>query len=98
VAALRLCFSLIIVLLLWASFDVFVLSSPRGATMTTGASNIRIEKTAAVGAYDITVLTVHQAAELNGWLTGNGFLPLPAAAEPMVADYARRDGSLRPLS
>jgi uncharacterized cupin superfamily protein len=53
------------------------------------ASQVHLEKTAKVGAYDMTVLTVPGPAELNRWLTENGFTRLPTAAEPIVADYVR---------
>ncbi|HVM62466.1 MAG TPA: DUF2330 domain-containing protein [Verrucomicrobiae bacterium] len=77
------------------TFIFVVLASmmlPALGTAQTAASvsSVRVDKTATVGAYDISVLTVGGNKDLNGWLTKNGFTPLPAAAEPVVADYVRR--------
>ena len=56
----------------------------------TAIAKINVERTAKVGAYEISVLKAGGPTELNRWLAENGFTSLPPAAEPMVADYVRR--------
>jgi hypothetical protein len=51
-------------------------------------SGVHVEKTARVGAYDIAVLSATKPADLDRWLSDNGFAPVPAAVE-IVAGYIR---------
>lgn len=62
---------------------------PAYSGSTAGASSVQVDRTARVGAYDISVLRVQQPADLNAWLSGNGFAELPQSALPVVKDYAQ---------
>ncbi len=62
------------------------LGSARGI-VRPGSDSVRIEKTAAVGAYDVSVLRAKSASDLNDWLAQNGLSELPVAAEAIVTDY-----------
>ena len=58
-----------------------------GAEAPTKAANVKVEKTVAVGSYDVSVLRLAKPDALNAWLDENGFSSLPTAAETIVADY-----------
>ncbi len=58
-----------------------------GSSSATGSNAVLVEKTAKVGAYDIKILRVKTAQDLDEWLAANGLAVLPAAARQPVADY-----------
>ena len=60
---------------------------PAGAGATTKAGNVDVEKSAAVGSYDVNVLRPSKPDGLNGWLAQNGFSALPTAADQTIAGY-----------
>lgn len=62
-------------------------AAARGA-MTSQSTSVSVEKTVKVGAYDIAVLRAKTSDDLDAWLTGNGYSPLPAAAKEIVSEYA----------
>lgn len=69
------------------------LSTPRNTKLGVEASvnvsfGLKVEKTAQVGDYDVTVLSATKPEELDAWLAGNGFGPLPGAAK-IVSEYIR---------
>ena len=59
-------------------------------SMVTRTGNVQVEKTVAVGGYLVKILKAVQPADLNAWLAENHYAPLPAEAEPTVADYIAR--------
>jgi len=77
--------------LIYVSLFVVFLALLLPALGTAGAAlkpaNVHVERTVAVGAYDISVLRSPTAGKLNGWLADNGFSTLPATADKIVADY-----------
>jgi hypothetical protein len=64
-----------------------MLSAGAGISTATKAENLRVEKSATVGSYDISVLKAPKSDELKAWLATNGFSSLPAAADKIVANY-----------
>jgi hypothetical protein len=84
----RLPFFLVVSFLLLI-FSSLLLSAGLGIS---GASiaGVHAEKTAQVGAYEITVLKARGESEFNAWLATNQFASLPSQAEPMITDYIRR--------
>jgi hypothetical protein len=75
----------LILVLILAVLSALTLS----ASMGTGVSaiGVQLEKTVAVGAYDVTVLRAKELENLNNWLSENGFAALPPTAGDVVADY-----------
>jgi hypothetical protein len=80
---------LLSLLLLLVVLNALTLSAmaPVGGGMVTRASEVRVEKTAKVGSYAISVLRPSQPDGLGGWLAANGFAPLPKAASKITAEY-----------
>jgi len=62
-------------------------SSTAGLGALTKASAVRVEKTATVGSYTISILRPSRPDGLDGWLGENGFAHLPEAAGQVIADY-----------
>jgi len=58
-----------------------------GKSIAPGMSQLSVEKSARVGAYDISVLRAGRPQELADWLNDNGFAALPPAADALVLDY-----------
>jgi hypothetical protein len=59
-------------------------------TTASRSSGVRVEKSATVGSYDVSILRLDRPDGLDAWLTENGFAALPDAAGPIVADYVSR--------
>ncbi len=81
--------------LLVSLFVLYGLLLPAAAGVQSGGwtrkiPDVRVEKTAVVGAYAISVLRPSQPEGLNAWLDENAFARLPDAAGPIVADYIAR--------
>jgi hypothetical protein len=74
--------ALFLVLLFWS-----LLLPALGTTGAAKAANVRVEKSATVGSYDVSVLRPSRSDGLNVWLAENGFSPLPTAADKTIADY-----------
>lgn len=74
--------ALFLVLVFWS-----LLLPAVGTTGAAKAANVRVEKSATVGSYDVSVLRPTQPDGLNAWLAENGFSPLPTAADKTIADY-----------
>lgn len=55
----------------------------------THQRSVEVEKTARVGAYDISVLRSKDTEGLKEWLTDNGFATIPATAQETIAAYIR---------
>jgi hypothetical protein len=77
----------IIVVLLLVVFYSLLLSASAGAGGSIKATKMRVEKSVAVGAYQISILRPKKLGDLNAWLGENGFSTLPAAADAVVDDY-----------
>ncbi len=82
-------FSLLLLILMCGSALLLPASLDGGARATANASSVHVDKTARVGAYDIVVLRVEKAEDLDAWLSQHGFAALPQNALPIIADYAK---------
>jgi hypothetical protein len=61
-----------------------------GGAARTSQTAVSVEKSTAVGAYDVSVIKATKAGDLNTWLEENGFSALPSAADKIVEDYAAK--------
>lgn len=70
-----------------------VLSPMLGPTNLSVALSAPVlgEKTADLASYDITVLKPKEPAEVAAWLAQNGFAPLPAGGDQLIAEYIQGD-------
>ncbi len=80
----------VFVLVLFLLIGLLLPAGNSGRDVTTRSSGVRVEKTAKVGSYAISVLRPERPDGLDSWLTENGFAALPEAARPIVADYVSR--------
>jgi hypothetical protein len=79
---------LILLLVLFVLYGLMLPAlGPAGGAAVTRASDVRIEKTAAVGAYTISILRPSRPDGLDAWLTDNGFAALPEVAGQTIAEY-----------
>ncbi|MDO9407074.1 DUF2330 domain-containing protein [Patulibacter sp.] len=61
-----------------------------GAVAAAPRSGVSVLSRERIGGYDVTRLRAGDAGELRAWLNRGGYAT-PAAAEPILADYVRRD-------
>lgn len=81
---------LTLVVVLFLLNGLLLSAGSSGSPVATKSSGLKVEKTAAVGSYKISILRASQTGRLDSWLADNGFAALPGAAGPIVADYAAR--------
>jgi hypothetical protein len=74
---------IVILVVLWS----LLLPALGGAGGVTTTANTLVEKTAAVGSYQVSVLRPKTLDDLNAWLAENGFSALPTEADATIADY-----------
>lgn len=77
----------ILVFVVVVLLPALMLPAGAGISAAMKAANVRVEKSATVGSYDINILRSTKPDELNAWLVESGLSPLPAAADKTIADY-----------
>jgi hypothetical protein len=80
-------FVLCLLLLAFVFYSLLLPALGASSAMAAKASNVQVEKSVSVGAYDVRVLNASKPDDLNAWLAENGFSALPAAADKTIADY-----------
>lgn len=80
---------LVLLVLFILSASVFPAGGSHMGNRATHQRSVEVEKTARVGAYDISVLRSKDTEGLSEWLTDNGFATLPATAQETIAAYIR---------
>ena len=78
--------AVLVLLLLFYAMLFTTLGVPVRVNASTG---LVVQKTARVGAYDISIVHAAKPGELNDWLTANQFAPLPSSSDAAVTQYIR---------
>jgi hypothetical protein len=79
--------TLLLVLMLMCIWSLLLPAAGTSGYVAVRSNNLSVEKSVAVGSYEISILKASKLADLTVWLAENGFSSLPPTADKIAEEY-----------